>query len=217
MENWWRGQWKQQVLLKSLSKMEQESRSCCPLFLQRSLKKTPTEITYPAVVVERVENSSPKVKNTWHSFSWWTSPKVPDFNKMYELHDPCNIMFFYRNKHIMIDLRTVRKQQQDRLGHDWWAGVSKIERVLGSHEESFEFNLLSLWNVLLLDLLSNWQKESSSPLWKNTLSTASRVGRIITNTGMTLNPPYSGVSHRREQQKLPGTNTLVAKYPPLHK
>ncbi|GAA5879368.1 hypothetical protein JCM3774_003806 [Rhodotorula dairenensis] len=31
---------------------------------------------------------------------------VPDFNKMYELYDPCTTMFFYRNKHIMIDLGT---------------------------------------------------------------------------------------------------------------
>ncbi|TKY85758.1 hypothetical protein EX895_005298 [Sporisorium graminicola] len=32
--------------------------------------------------------------------------QVPDFNKMYELYDPCSTMFFYRNKHIMIDLGT---------------------------------------------------------------------------------------------------------------
>ncbi|CAK8698417.1 thioredoxin-like protein 4A [Clavelina lepadiformis] len=32
--------------------------------------------------------------------------QVPDFNKMYELYDPCTSMFFYRNKHIMIDLGT---------------------------------------------------------------------------------------------------------------
>lgn len=32
--------------------------------------------------------------------------EVPDFNKMYELYDPCTIMFFFRNKHIMIDLGT---------------------------------------------------------------------------------------------------------------
>lgn len=31
---------------------------------------------------------------------------VPDFNKMYELYDPCTCMFFFRNKHIMIDLGT---------------------------------------------------------------------------------------------------------------
>ena len=32
--------------------------------------------------------------------------EVSDFNKMYELYDPCTVMFFYRNKHIMIDLGT---------------------------------------------------------------------------------------------------------------
>ena len=31
---------------------------------------------------------------------------VPDFNTMYELYDPCTVMFFFRNKHIMIDLGT---------------------------------------------------------------------------------------------------------------
>eukprot|EP00455_Lapot_gusevi_P054044 TRINITY_DN856_c0_g1_i4.p1 TRINITY_DN856_c0_g1~~TRINITY_DN856_c0_g1_i4.p1 ORF type:complete len:143 (-),score=35.17 TRINITY_DN856_c0_g1_i4:363-791(-) len=32
--------------------------------------------------------------------------EVPDFNTMYELYDPCTVMFFYRNKHIMVDLGT---------------------------------------------------------------------------------------------------------------
>ena len=32
--------------------------------------------------------------------------EVPDFNKMYELYDAVTLMFFYRNKHIMIDLGT---------------------------------------------------------------------------------------------------------------
>ena len=32
--------------------------------------------------------------------------QVPDFNAMYELYDPCTTMFFYRNKHIMVDLGT---------------------------------------------------------------------------------------------------------------
>ena len=32
--------------------------------------------------------------------------QVPDFNTMYELYDPCTTMFFFRNKHIMIDLGT---------------------------------------------------------------------------------------------------------------
>ena len=32
--------------------------------------------------------------------------EVPAFNEMYELYDPCTTMFFFRNKHIMIDLGT---------------------------------------------------------------------------------------------------------------
>ncbi len=32
--------------------------------------------------------------------------QVPDFNKMYELYDPMTVMFFFRNRHMMIDLGT---------------------------------------------------------------------------------------------------------------
>jgi U5 snRNP protein, DIM1 family len=32
--------------------------------------------------------------------------EVPDFNKMYELYDPVTVMFFFRNKHMMVDLGT---------------------------------------------------------------------------------------------------------------
>ena len=32
--------------------------------------------------------------------------EVPDFNVMYELYDAVSLMFFFRNKHIMIDLGT---------------------------------------------------------------------------------------------------------------
>ncbi|KAF2265788.1 mitosis protein DIM1 [Lojkania enalia] len=32
--------------------------------------------------------------------------EVPDFNQMYELYDPCTLMFFWRNKHMQIDFGT---------------------------------------------------------------------------------------------------------------
>jgi DIM1 family U5 snRNP protein len=32
--------------------------------------------------------------------------EVPDFNEMYEIYDACTVMFFFRNKHVMIDLGT---------------------------------------------------------------------------------------------------------------
>ena len=38
--------------------------------------------------------------------SFVISAQVNDFNTMYELYDPCTVMFFFRNKHIMIDLGT---------------------------------------------------------------------------------------------------------------
>jgi len=32
--------------------------------------------------------------------------EVPDFIKMYELYDACTVMFFFRNRHILVDLGT---------------------------------------------------------------------------------------------------------------
>ena len=32
--------------------------------------------------------------------------EVSDFNDMYELYDPCTVMFFFSNKHIMVDFGT---------------------------------------------------------------------------------------------------------------
>ncbi|TPX61507.1 hypothetical protein PhCBS80983_g01076 [Powellomyces hirtus] len=49
--------------------------------------------------------------------------EVPDFNKMYELYDPCTVMFFYRNKHIMIDLGTGNNNKIN------WALEDKQEMV----------------------------------------------------------------------------------------
>ncbi|VDM66770.1 unnamed protein product [Strongylus vulgaris] len=48
---------------------------------------------------------APKVKN-FSVIYLVDITKVPDFNKMYELYDPCTVMFFFRNKHIMVDLGT---------------------------------------------------------------------------------------------------------------
>ncbi|KAF7297311.1 Spliceosomal protein DIB1 [Mycena indigotica] len=68
--------------------------------------------------------------------------EVPDFNKMYELYDPCTVMFFYRlvsvpsicpqkltlsfngrNKHIMIDLGTGNNNKIN------WAMDNKQEMI----------------------------------------------------------------------------------------
>jgi len=48
---------------------------------------------------------------------------VPDFNKMYELYDPCATMFFFRNKHMMIDLGTGNNNKVN------WALTAKQEMI----------------------------------------------------------------------------------------
>jgi len=49
--------------------------------------------------------------------------EVPDFNGMYELYDPSTIMFFYRNKHIMVDLGTGNNNKIN------WALTDKQELI----------------------------------------------------------------------------------------
>lgn len=49
--------------------------------------------------------------------------QVPDFNKMYELYDQCSVMFFFRNKHIMIDLGTGNNNKIN------WAIENKQEMI----------------------------------------------------------------------------------------
>ncbi|KAL3913495.1 MAG: hypothetical protein SGILL_006466 [Bacillariaceae sp.] len=49
--------------------------------------------------------------------------EVPDFNNMYELFDDCTSMFFYRNKHIMVDLGTGNNNKIN------WALADKQEMI----------------------------------------------------------------------------------------
>ncbi|KAJ1981956.1 U4/U6-U5 snRNP complex subunit dib1 [Dimargaris cristalligena] len=49
--------------------------------------------------------------------------QVPDFNNMYELYDPCTVMFFFRNKHILVDLGTGNNNKIS------WAITNKQEMI----------------------------------------------------------------------------------------
>jgi len=55
--------------------------------------------------------------------------EVPDFNVMYELYDACTIMFFYRNKHIMIDLGTGNNNKINFLISDKQELIAIIETI----------------------------------------------------------------------------------------
>eukprot|EP00736_Rhodelphis_marinus_P009986 Rmarinus@m.27323 len=55
--------------------------------------------------------------------------EVPDFNSMYELYDPCTVMFFYRNKHIMVDLGTGNNNKINWPMHNKQELIDIIETV----------------------------------------------------------------------------------------
>ena len=56
--------------------------------------------------------------------------QVPDFNKMYELYDPCTVMFFFRNKHIMIDLGTGNNNKINWVMEDKQEVIDIIEVII---------------------------------------------------------------------------------------
>ena len=55
--------------------------------------------------------------------------EVPDFNKMYELYDPMTVMFFYRNKHMMVDLGTGNNNKINWVINDKQEIIDIIETV----------------------------------------------------------------------------------------
>mmetsp|Transcript_15546 Transcript_15546/g.39913 ORF Transcript_15546/g.39913 Transcript_15546/m.39913 type:complete len:143 (-) Transcript_15546:147-575(-) len=55
--------------------------------------------------------------------------EVPDFNTMYELYDPCTTMFFFRNKHIMIDLGTGNNNKINWAMNDKQEFIDIVETI----------------------------------------------------------------------------------------
>ncbi|KAI3547590.1 thioredoxin-like protein 4A [Colletotrichum filicis] len=55
--------------------------------------------------------------------------QVPDFNQMYELYDPCTIMFFFRNKHMMVDFGTGNNNKLNWVLEDKQELIDIIETV----------------------------------------------------------------------------------------
>ena len=58
--------------------------------------------------------------------------EVPDFNNMYELFDPCSVMFFFRNKHILVDLGTGNNYKINFLIDDKQELIDIVECVYRS-------------------------------------------------------------------------------------
>ena len=55
--------------------------------------------------------------------------QVPDFNDMYELYDACTMMFFFRNKHIMVDTSTGNNNKINWVVNDRQDVIDLIEVV----------------------------------------------------------------------------------------
>ena len=55
--------------------------------------------------------------------------KVNEFNEMYELYDPMTIMFFYRGKHMMIDLGTGNNNKIDFVIEDKQDFIDIVENI----------------------------------------------------------------------------------------
>jgi DIM1 family U5 snRNP protein len=55
--------------------------------------------------------------------------EVPDFNAMYELYDPCTVMFFYRNKHMLVDMGTGNNNKLNFLISEKQEFIDVIETV----------------------------------------------------------------------------------------
>ncbi|KAG7152673.1 Thioredoxin-like protein 4A like [Verticillium longisporum] len=55
--------------------------------------------------------------------------QVPDFNQLYELYDPCTVMFFFRNKHMMVDFGTGDNNKLNWVLEDKQELIDIIETV----------------------------------------------------------------------------------------
>uniref|UniRef100_A0A2N9HEW3 Uncharacterized protein n=1 Tax=Fagus sylvatica TaxID=28930 RepID=A0A2N9HEW3_FAGSY len=66
----------------------------------------PTDELFSAIQMDEVLASVAETIKNFAVIYLVDITEVPDFNTMYELYDPSTIMFFFRNKHIMIDLGT---------------------------------------------------------------------------------------------------------------
>ena len=69
---------------------------------------------------------------------------------MYELYDPCTTMFFFRNKHIMVDLGTGNNNKINWALDDKQEMIDLVEVYL--YNFIFSLNLRDKANISFLDV-----------------------------------------------------------------
>ena len=130
----------------------------------------PTALIRPAAIAQTLAGVAEKIKNFAVIYVIDTT-ECPDFNAMYELYDPCTVMFFFRNKARAAaylhaagglvysyavpncffcgaahhDRSGHRQQQQNKLGHGRQAGVYRRcgDGVSWSSQGVLEFAVLT--------------------------------------------------------------------------
>ena len=55
--------------------------------------------------------------------------EVPNFDEMYELYDACTVMFFFRNRHIMVDFGTGNNNKMNWALEDKQDMIDILEAV----------------------------------------------------------------------------------------
>lgn len=58
------------------------------------------------MVMDEILYSAAQLTKNYAVFYLVDKNKVSDFNTMYEIYDDCTVMFFFRNRHILVDLGT---------------------------------------------------------------------------------------------------------------
>ncbi|ODQ80390.1 hypothetical protein BABINDRAFT_61666 [Babjeviella inositovora NRRL Y-12698] len=81
------------------------------------------------IMDEHLYNVAEKIKN-FAAIYLCDIDQVPDFNQMYELYDPCTVMFFFRNKHMMCDFGTGNNNKLNfSIGEDSQDLIDIIETI----------------------------------------------------------------------------------------
>jgi len=84
--------------------------------------------------------------------------EVPDFNAMYELYDPCTLMFFFRNRHIGLDVGTGNNNKVQIL--NWKQTRQKLKRTRLSRRRASKTSSFLLIVLYTLEMICHQPKKS---------------------------------------------------------
>ncbi|THG21970.1 hypothetical protein TEA_005115 [Camellia sinensis var. sinensis] len=137
--------------------------------------------------------------------------EVPDFNTMYELYDPSTVMFFFRNKHIMIDLGTGNNNKINWALKDKQEFIDVVETVYRGARKG---RGLAWTHALLSKTYEGCSRKSVEPvdwsLWFGLVRFGSMLDQIVLSIPMQHGNPLKHPLQPQILLALPAHNALVA-------